>query len=134
MLSCKYIKKRRHQGHPGTGGPDFLCAWSVWLWWSAVLEEAAEIHLAFKVGLGSASDIGEDARIFIPCFQSSMIFATVLVIDDKGNYLMAQAFFDHDQSAKTAVAVLKGVDLLEADMEIQDILKRHDVLGLVFLD
>jgi hypothetical protein len=98
-----------------------LCAWYIWLWWPAVLEEAAEIHLAFEVGLGSASDISEDARIFIPCFQSSVIFATVLVIDDKGNYLMAQAFFNHNQSTKAAVTIFKGMDSLESDMEIQDV-------------
>jgi hypothetical protein len=73
------------------------------------------------MGLSSASDIGENSWIFVPCFQSSVIFATVLVIDDKGNYLMAQAFFDHDQSAKAAVAVLEGMNLLEADMKIQDV-------------
>ena len=47
---------------------------------------------------------------------------------------MAQAFLEHDEAAHAAVAVVEGVDLLEAHMEFQDLVALDLRTGLVVLD
>ena len=44
-----------------------------------VLEEAADVHFAFEVGLGAVDNIGEDSRISIPLDYSTVVFAAVFI-------------------------------------------------------
>ena len=110
-----------------------LCAWYIWLWWPAVLEEAAEIHLAFEVGLGVGSEGSEDFWVDIPGGDAAMVLTTVFIVNDKRDDLIPEAFLQHDQSTKAAVSIFEGVDAFKADMEMQDILQGNIALGLIFL-
>lgn len=47
---------------------------------------------------------------------------------------MAQAFLEHDEAANAAVAVVEGVDLLEAHMEFQDLVALDLRTGLIIFD
>ena len=46
---------------------------------------------------------------------------------------MAEALLEHQQAADATVAVLKGADALELHVEIQNVLQRNGLLGLVLL-
>ena len=50
----------------------------------------------------------------------------MFIIDDERDDVMTKAFFHHNQSTDAAVIVIKGMDLLKAHMELQDILQPHD--------
>jgi hypothetical protein len=52
-----------------------------------------------------------------------VVFAALLIIDDKWDDLVSQAFFHHDQPAQSAVSIFEGVDAFKADMEVKDILQ-----------
>ena len=80
------------------------------------------------------SDGGEGSGVCFPRCDSSVVFATVFVVDDEWDNLVAQAFLHHDQSAEAAVSVFKGMDTLEPDMEVQDVSQLHFFLGLIFLN
>ena len=84
-----------------------------------VLEEAADVHFAFEMGLGAVDGFGEDSGIGIPLGYSTVVFATVFIVDDKWNDLVTKAFFEHNQSAEAAVTIFEGADALKSDMEIQ---------------
>ena len=58
----------------------------------------------------------------------------MFVVDDEGVDAVAQAFFYHEHSANTAVAIFEGVDLLEAGVEVKDITKGDFFFVLVFCD
>ena len=45
----------------------------------------------------------------------------MLVVIDKGDELVPEAFLHHNQPVEAAVAVFKGMDTFEPDMEVQDI-------------
>ena len=64
------------------------------------------------------SDGGKDFWVRIPEDDAFMVFSAVLIVDDEGDDLMAQAFFEHDQSAEAAVTVFEGVDPFETDIKI----------------
>ena len=47
---------------------------------------------------------------------------------------MFQAFFEHNQSPDTPVAILEGVDALKPHMERKDIFKRHRFLAVILIE
>ncbi len=101
---------------------------------SLVLEQSTQIHFAIEVGLGAGGEVGEDFWVGIPCCDTFMVFSAVFVIDDKGDNLVSEAFFEHDQSSKTAVAVFEGMNPFKADVKVQNISQLHFFLGLIFLN
>ena len=58
-----------------------------------------------------------------------MILATVFIIDDEGDDLVLEAFLHHDQPAESTVAVFKGMDAFEPDMEVQNVSQLHFFLA-----
>ena len=61
-----------------------------------VLEQPAKVHFTFEVGLGPGGDGGEDFRVSAPACDSSVVFATVLIVDDEWDDLVTEALFHHD--------------------------------------
>ena len=45
-----------------------------------------------------------------------------MVLDEKGDDAVAQTLFEGDEAANAAVAVLKGMDILENGVERNDVL------------
>ena len=74
------------------------------------------------------SNIHQDIGIVVPAADTIQITGAALVIDDEGNDAMPEAFFEHDQTAYTPVAVLVGTDALELYMEVQYILEVNGLL------
>ena len=69
---------------------------SLWFDRTLVLEEPTEIHLAMEAGLGVGSDFGENGWVGIPHSDATVIFPPLLIVDDEGHDLVAEAFFHHD--------------------------------------
>ena len=70
----------------------------------------------------------------MPFLDAAQVSGPALVVDDEGYATMAQALLHHDQPAEAAVAVFEGMDMFEADMEVQDVPKVVFFLGLIFLN
>lgn len=81
------------------------------------MEQSTQVHFSLEVGLSAGGKVGEDFWVGIPGGDAFMIFATVLIVDDEGDDLMAQAFFEHDQSAEATVSIFKGMNSYKTDME-----------------
>lgn len=101
---------------------------------TVVLEQSTQVHFAFEVGLGTGGDGGEKVRIGIPHGDAAMVLAAVLIVNDKWDDLVPEAFLQHDQSSHAAVAVFKGMNAFEPDMEVQNVSQLHFFLGLIFLN
>ena len=70
--------------------------------------------------------------IFAPGGDSAIVGASALVIDDERIDAVAQTFLHHDQAADAAVVILKGADLLEADVKVQDASYVHGAFLVFF--
>lgn len=60
----------------------------------------------------------QQVGVGLPLLNAAVVSTSVLVIIDKGDDLMAQAFLNHNQPAEAAVTVFEGVDPFETDMKI----------------
>jgi len=58
--------------------------------------------------------------IFAPGGDTAVVGASTFVVDDEWIDSVTQAFLHHDQAADATIVILKGADLLEADMKVQD--------------
>ena len=84
-----------------------------------VVQDRLEIVLHQQAG------ITQITGHFVPLFQTAIVEHFMPVIDDKGDDPVAEALFEQDQPADAPVAVLKGMDPLEANMKIQKALSRR---------
>ena len=91
--------------------------------------ELLEFDLGFEAVLGFHYHVYQFVPVVVPFFDATEVSRTAFIVDDEGHHIVAQALFEHKQSAHAAVAVLKGKDLLEADAEVQNVV----TLGLVLL-
>ena len=90
--------------------------------------EFLEFDLGFEAVLGFHHDVYQFVPVGVPLFDATEISG---VVDDEWHNIVAQALFEHQQSANPSVAVLKGEDLLEADMEVQNVVALD--VGLLFV-
>lgn len=93
--------------------------------------EFLEFDLGFEAVLGFHNYVYQFVVVVLPFFDAPEVAGSALVVDDKGHNVMTQAFLEHKQSANPSVAVLKGEYLLEADMEVQNVVTLD--LGLFFV-
>ena len=56
-----------------------------------------------------------------PLSEASIIEHLQLVCDDKRNDIICQALLEHQQATNTTITVLERMDLLKADMKIENI-------------
>ena len=87
-----------------------------------------------KARLGLFGDGCEASRVGTPIGDAAVILATVFIVDDEGLDVVTQAFFDHQHSAHTTIAILEGMDLFEPCVEVQDVLEGDFLLALIFGD
>ena len=87
-------------------------------------------HLLETV-LGEAAGVAEVAGFGFPVLEAAVVKGLQIVCDDEGDDTAAQAFLEQQQAADAAVAVLEGVDALEAVVKVQQIVKGLFFLGVV---
>ena len=90
-----------------------------------------EFDLSLKTVLGFHHYVYQFVVVFVPLFDTTEITGAAFGVDDEWHNAVAQAFLEHQQSAHATVAVLEGEDLLEADVEVQDVIALD--LGLLFI-
>ena len=93
--------------------------------------EFLEFDLGFEAVLGFHDYIHKFVSIGVPLFDATQIPGAAFIVDDEGHHTVAQAFLEHNQSADAAISILEGEDLLEADMEVQNVVALD--LGLLFV-
>ena len=80
------------------------------------------VQHGLEIVLHQQASITEIAGRFAPLFDAAVVEHLMLVIDDEGHDPETEAFLEQDQPPDTAVAVLKGMDSLKTDMEIQQVI------------
>lgn len=81
----------------------------------------------FKIILGGEAGVAEVAGELGPVGEASVVEDLEGICDDKGDNVVREAFFEHDETPDTAVAILEGVNALECVVEVQNIIE-----GLLF--
>ena len=76
--------------------------------------------------MGEAAGVAEIAALGFPVLKAAVVEGLQIVRDDEGNNTGSQAFLEKQQAADAAVAVLEGVDALEAVVEVQQIVEGYD--------
>lgn len=83
--------------------------------------EFLEFDLGFEAVLGFHYHVYQFVPVCVPFLDALKVAGSAFVIDDEGHNIVAQAFLEQDQSTNTAIAVLEGEYLLEADVEVQNV-------------
>ncbi len=78
----------------------------------------------FKIILSGEAGIAEVAGELGPVGEAAVVEGFEGICDDKGDDVVREAFFEHDETADTAVAILEGVNAFEGVVEVQNIIKR----------
>ena len=86
----------------------------------------------FILILGGEAGVCEVAVNMAPLMKTAIIEHLQIICDDEGNDAICEAFLEHDETAYTSVAILEGMNLLEADMEIKDVFEGLALDGVVF--
>lgn len=73
------------------------------------------------------------ALLALPFLQATIVVQLVPLVDDEGHDVVFQAFLEQDQPTHAAIAVLEGMDALEADMEVDQVFQSL-FTGLVVID
>lgn len=77
----------------------------------------------FEPILSRKADVGKESFFVVPLCQSAIVKGLHVVFYDKGHDVVRKAFFEHDESANTAIAVLKRMDSLESYVETDHVFK-----------
>ena len=96
--------------------------------------ELLEFDLGFEAVLGFHYHVYQLIAVIVPLFDTSEVSGAAFVVDDEWHNSVAQAFLKQDQSAHAAIAVFKGKDFLEADVEVQNVVALDLGLFLVGCD
>ena len=68
-----------------------------------------------------------------PFLQASIIEHLQFVCDDKGDNAICQTLLEHQQASNSAIAILKGMNLLKAHMKVEDIFKRFGTMAIIVI-
>ena len=98
---------------------------------TAVGVELLEFDLGFEALLGFHDYVYQFVAVDLPFFDATKVSRAAFVVDDEWHNTVAQAFLKQNESTNTAIAVLEGEDLLDADVELQDVIALD--LGLLFV-
>ena len=86
----------------------------------------------FILILGGETGICEIAINVTPLMKSAIIEHLQIICDDEGNDAICEAFLEHNEATYASIAILEGMNLLEADMEIKDVFEGLALDGVVF--
>lgn len=98
------------------------------------LQEALQGDLSLETHLGFHTDIHQNTTILVPLAYAVQIAGAAFIVDDEGSNLVPEAFLENQQTTDAAITIFKGVDTLEADMEIKDFMKADIFLSLVLFE
>ena len=73
--------------------------------------------------LGCEAGICEVAIYMAPFFETSVVEHLEFVCDDKGDDAVCETFLEHHETSDSAITVLERVNLFEAYMKVEDVLK-----------
>jgi len=79
------------------------------------------------------TDIHQNTAILVPLADAIQIAGAALIIDDEGGNLVPEAFFEHQHATNAAIAIFKGTDALETDMEIENLMEADIFLRFILL-
>lgn len=91
-----------------------------------IVEERLEVVLSGEAGV---EEITTNAG---PLAKASVVEQFQVIGNDEGHDASRETFLEHDQATDAAIAVLEGVDRLEALMEVDDVLDGVLLDGIVF--
>ena len=89
------------------------------------------IQQGFELILGCEAGVSKEAVGFAPVAQASVVEQFKFICDDEWDYVVCQAFFEHDESSYASVSVLERVDAFEFAMEVDDVLQCFVFYGVV---
>ena len=101
-----------------------------------ILHQSTDFQFVLEARLRLLGDVLEDRRVLIPLSDSLVVGASTLVVDDEGINAKTQALLHHKESTYTTIVIVKGVDLLELYMEVQNSIqvnRQFLVIGRLFL-
>ena len=98
------------------------------------LQEALQGDLSLETHLGLHTDIHQNTAILVPLADAIQVAGAALIIYDKRCNLVAEALLEHQQATDTTVAILKGANALESNMEIQNFVEADILLRFVFFE
>ena len=78
--------------------------------------------------------VRKPALFIVPLGQSAVVKSLLAVLDEEGNNIEPQAFFQCDQPPDSAVAVLEGMDLLKFRVKGDNNLYRDLPFGVVCVE
>ena len=90
-------------------------------------------HL-FKLILRGEAGVKKVAALVVPLGEAAVVEHFVALVDDKGDDVMLEALLEHEEAPDSAVAVLEGVNALEAHVKGDDILKGDGFKGVIIGD
>ena len=67
-----------------------------------------------------------------PFTKATIIKKLEVICDDEGDDAISEAFFEHDEATHAPVAILEGMNLLETNMKVEDVLEGLALNGVVF--
>ena len=86
----------------------------------------------FVLILGREAGVCEVAINMTPFAKATIIEELEVVCDDEGDDVISEAFLKHDKAAHASVAILERMNLLKADMKVEDVFKGLTFDGVVF--
>ena len=90
------------------------------------------LHPSLKFILRRQTGITKICSVVLPLIQSPVIVKFQIIIYHERNNSVAKALFQHNQSAHTTVAVLKGMYPFKAIMEIYNLFQISSFDAFVF--
>lgn len=75
----------------------------------------------FVLVLGGKDGVSEIAIYVAPFTKAAIIEELEVVCDDEGDDVVSKAFLEHDDATHATVTILKRMNLLEADVKVEDI-------------
>ena len=67
------------------------------------------VQVGLEAILGGQAGVHQEALFPIPFLKASIVEQLKIVLNDKGNDVVLQAFLKEDQAAYTAISVLEGM-------------------------
>ena len=96
------------------------------------LSDAEIVQEGFVLILGGEAGVCEVTIDVAPFTEAAIVEELEIVCDDERDYGVGEAFLEHDEATHTAIAILERMNLLEADVEIEDVFEGLALDGVVF--
>ena len=90
-----------------------------------IIQHQPELILSQETGVPEVAALG------FPVLQAPVVERFQIVRQDEGDDAAAQALLEQQQTANASVAVLEGVDALEAVVEVQQVVEGLFFFGVV---